>query len=75
VFGVGWEIPVFGSEMNNAWPPSWLEVNWATYGSHAFRHPNLTANILYLDGHVDGVRPIFKGGPRFYEHIFPGDQP
>jgi prepilin-type N-terminal cleavage/methylation domain-containing protein/prepilin-type processing-associated H-X9-DG protein len=29
---------------------------------YTFRHPGNSANVLYLDGHVESVRPIYMGG-------------
>jgi prepilin-type N-terminal cleavage/methylation domain-containing protein/prepilin-type processing-associated H-X9-DG protein len=29
---------------------------------YAFRHPGNTANMLYLDGHLETVKPVYMGG-------------
>jgi len=53
------DYPHFEWNMNNA---TWVANNWDSYIYKAFRHPGLTANMLYLDGHVATVRSAMHGG-------------
>src|SRR5688572_20665852 len=51
--GHGWHIPYFEWNIDYAINAYW--DTGVTY-SHAFRHPNYTANMLYLDGHVAPIQ-------------------
>jgi prepilin-type processing-associated H-X9-DG protein len=68
----GLDYPLFGWGLNT---PSTVQANWDKYIAHMFRHPNLTANMLYLDGHVAPLRSTLHGGPPTYVVIFEGDEP
>jgi prepilin-type N-terminal cleavage/methylation domain-containing protein/prepilin-type processing-associated H-X9-DG protein len=74
VLTTGWwgDYLHFEWNMNN---PTWIAQYWNQFYSHAFRHPNLTANMLYMDGHVGSIRSVLHGGPNFYKTIFEGDVP
>jgi prepilin-type processing-associated H-X9-DG protein len=63
-----------------AWNPGWhgASFNWHvddTYWSwdplYPYRHPGRTANILFMDGHVDKARSYVLGeGPRIYSDLY-----
>jgi prepilin-type processing-associated H-X9-DG protein/prepilin-type N-terminal cleavage/methylation domain-containing protein len=72
LWGEGWGTPVFAWGIND---PLELQTNWNIYYDHMFRHPNLTINMLYLDGHVGILRSVLHGGPPTYMPIFSGDGP
>ena len=53
-------FPMFGWGINNA---AWVSTPtiWDPYFAAVYRHPNLTANMLYLDGHVGSVGTPMSG--------------
>jgi prepilin-type N-terminal cleavage/methylation domain-containing protein/prepilin-type processing-associated H-X9-DG protein len=58
----GGDYPMFEWNQNN---PAFIASNWDVYFAHMYRHPGLTANMLYLDGHVGTVRSALQGGKPF----------
>jgi len=60
----GWDYPMFGSSLNDS---LFVANTWDTYTSKAFRHPGLTGNMLYLDGHVGTVKSALHGGKPYVE--------
>jgi prepilin-type N-terminal cleavage/methylation domain-containing protein/prepilin-type processing-associated H-X9-DG protein len=54
--------PVFDERIDfpSAWPSG---ASFNGY-EHAFRHPAKRANMLYLDGHVESIAPVYAGGGR-----------
>lgn len=54
--------PNFYFEIDN--PAYWTDPNCPSLGNYyyAFRHPGHSANMLYLDGHVESVKPMYRGG-------------
>jgi prepilin-type N-terminal cleavage/methylation domain-containing protein/prepilin-type processing-associated H-X9-DG protein len=53
-----------------------LQTNWTRYYGHMFRHPNLSINMLYLDGHVEPSHhsALHGGGPTFIS-LYPAVNP
>ena len=67
------------------WNPGWSQASfayndvdantfwtWAPY--YPFRHPGNTANVVYMDGHVAGVKSFAMGqGTRIYYNVYDTD--
>ncbi len=51
--GYEWSIDTPDPYNNGGYCPGWM---------YAFRHPGHRANVLYLDGHVDTIRPFSESG-------------
>src|ERR1043166_6982162 len=45
-------------------PSYWRDPGCPSFSNYyyAFRHPGNSANIMYLDGHLESVRPVYMGG-------------
>src|SRR6185503_14087206 len=62
---VGWAYLYFHYFMD--WPQCWDYGCGGVAGSysgyyHAFRHPANRANMLYMDGHVESIAPMYMPG-------------
>jgi len=82
------QIPIV-MDINDAglgWAPSWFEssmdrtaafVNpdfyWTKQYLYAFRHLNETANVLYMDGHVEPRKGMIRTGEVVYTPLFAGN--
>jgi prepilin-type processing-associated H-X9-DG protein len=67
-WNVGWNAASF----------AWEEINpyvyhpWAPF--YAYRHPGITANVLYMDGHVGPAKSFYLGkGPRVFWRVYDTD--
>ena len=65
----GYEVPVTNYLLADSLQTA---TYWDSHFSHAFRHPELRLNMLYLDGHVTPDRSILHGGPPTHVTIFAG---
>jgi prepilin-type processing-associated H-X9-DG protein/prepilin-type N-terminal cleavage/methylation domain-containing protein len=59
----GGDYPMFGFLSFN--DPVTVASVWDPWYKHIYRHPGRTANMLYLDGHVEPVRCPLDGGRPF----------
>jgi len=81
------ELPVVMDINDQAlgWKPSWFESTmdntaanidpdrfWTKRYLYAFRHLNETANVLYLDGHVEPRKGMIRTGEVVYTPLFEG---
>lgn len=66
--GYGWAQPYFEWNIDN-------DSYWQNYTFYAFRHPGNRANVLYMDGHVDGVRPHKDTGKSIFTFLWDNDPP
>src|SRR5262249_54336813 len=48
--------------------PAYWDTGCTGYGnySYMFRPPGFSANMMYLDGHLESIRPKYKGGHTVY---------
>ncbi len=62
-WNVGWNAAAFGWHVDDQF--LWYQPYYP------FRHPGLTANIVYMDGHVDRGKSFDLGqGPRLYVNLY-----
>ncbi len=62
-WNVGWAAAMFNWHVDDTY--------WAWDPFYPFRHPGRTANILYMDGHVDKARSYALGeGPMIYRNLY-----
>jgi prepilin-type N-terminal cleavage/methylation domain-containing protein/prepilin-type processing-associated H-X9-DG protein len=62
-WGWGWDQPLFNQYMDN---PSVLDKT-----RYSFRHPNATANILYMDGHAASAQHALYTGRLIFAWKYP----
>lgn len=60
--------PYFYDQMNYA--DKWDYVGGWTGWYHGFRHPGERANMLYMDGHVESIAPVWRGGKRGWRMLW-----
>ena len=55
-------LPVFDSSIDN--PNYWTNSVCPSFNNYyyAFRHLGFSANMMYLDGHLESIRPKYMGG-------------
>jgi prepilin-type processing-associated H-X9-DG protein len=78
--GTGWAPSWFESTMDYAAVANPLDYYFLPSGptggiqyKYAFRHANETANLWYLDGHVQGKRSMIYTGQTVYVPLFEGN--
>jgi prepilin-type processing-associated H-X9-DG protein len=62
-WNVGWAAAMFNWGVDSTF--------WAWDPFYPFRHPGRTANVLYMDGHVDKLKSYVLGeGPPAYKDLY-----
>ena len=58
-----WDLPMF------AWGIDY-DIYWDNYHFYGFRHVGNTANMLYMDGHVEAVKHHKDTGKNIYRSLY-----